>query len=172
MGKTDTLGKTSLVVVILLIVVTFGLYVPIWYIRMRSVLAELKTTSRMPRYLPYGFLFLYVVEAWVLADTEPRTFAKPGWDNVLYSFLVMVSLLSHAFLAVRVVDILDEYSRGGLTSRRTVSWARACYLPVIYLQYEMNRLPAPVDGMCPSREEPGEGNDQVWSRSETERSRI
>ncbi|MEW6532205.1 MAG: hypothetical protein AB1473_15325 [Thermodesulfobacteriota bacterium] len=171
MARKHTLGNTSLLLLILLIVVTLGFYIPIWYIRVRSTLAELKTTSRMPRYLPHGFLFLYVVEALVLADTESRTFAKPGWENVVYSFLVMVSLLSHAFLAARVVDILDEYSRGGLTSRRSVSWLRACVLPVIYLQYEMNRLPAPVDGICPFREENAEADGQVWSRTETERSR-
>jgi len=90
MARADTLGKTSLAVVILLMVVTFGLYVPIWYIRVRSTLAELKTTSRMPRYLPYGFLFLYIAIVLVLIDTEPPIFAKPGWEDVLYSFLFTV----------------------------------------------------------------------------------
>jgi hypothetical protein len=172
MAKTDTLGKTSLLTVILLNLVTFGLYMPIWFIRVRSTLANLKTTSRMPRYQPYGFLFLLVVAGLVGAGSEPLTLAKFGSESFWYSFAFIVSFSAHAFLAARVVDILDEYSRGGLTSRRSVSWLRACLLSNIYLQYEMNRLSAPVDGMCPPREELVEGNGQSRTRSETERSQI
>ncbi|MBM4328209.1 MAG: hypothetical protein FJ118_13725 [Deltaproteobacteria bacterium] len=171
MARTDRLGKTSLLIVILLILVTFGFYIPIWLIRARSTLTQLKTTSRMPRYFPYGFLFLYAVLVLAVIGVEPLTSAEPAWEDLLCSFLLIVDFFAHAFLAVRVVDILDEYSRGGLTSRRTVSWLRACFLSIVYLQYEMNRLPAPVDGICPSQEEPVEGNDQVRSRSAPEQSR-
>jgi hypothetical protein len=149
MAQTGTLGRTPVILVVLLIVATCGAYVPIWYICIRPTLAKLKTETKLAPYLPYGLLVLYIVfigaEA-VHATSMSATGASADYFN---SPLFVVYFLAHAILAARVVDILHEYSYCGLASIRCVAWLRAILLNAAYLQYEMNRLPAPVDGICP-----------------------
>jgi hypothetical protein len=148
MTKLGTLGHVHPAVVILLIVVTGGLYIPVWYIRRRSLLSSLKTPSVPPRYLPYGLLCLNVLVlamSLTLEDSASLALNDGGWTQYLRSLVAGLYMLLNIFLAIRVVDILYEYSNDRLTSNYTVSRVRAALLSIVYLQYEMNRLPVPID---------------------------
>jgi hypothetical protein len=149
MAKTGTLGRMPVPLVILLAIVTLGAYVPIWYIRTRSTLAGLRTSTKLARYLPYGLLFLYGVVLCAVVAEGASMFPTEASADRIFAFLWALYFCAHALLAARVVDILDEYSYEGLTLRRNVAWLRAIIFSVPYLQYEMNRLPTPVDGTCP-----------------------
>lgn len=147
MAQSGTLGRTPVMLVVLLTIATCGAFVPIWYIRARPILARLKTETKLEPYLPYGLLLLYIVFICAAAVNEmSATSASADYFN---SPCFVAYFVAHAFVAARVVDILHEYSYGGLTSIRNVAWLRAVLLNAAYLQYEMNRLPAPVDGVCP-----------------------
>jgi hypothetical protein len=151
MAETDSLGRTPVILVVFLTIVTCGAYVPIWYIRRRSILSGLNTSTKPPRYLPYGLLSLYFVlfVDIVLVGAGVSLFPAAVSADEIYSIVSFVHVLVNMFLAFTAVDILDEYSCDGLTTHRSLAWIRAIVLSVIYLQYEMNRLPAPVDGVCP-----------------------
>ncbi len=144
MAKTTTLGRMPPLAIILLIVITIGLYVPIWFIRVRHTLAQLKTTTKPARYLPYGFLGVFLVAlATGVAPPEDWPLQVNGWSGHLH-FLVWASYVGlHTFLALNVVDILYEYSGDGPALNHTKAQLRAIILSIIYLQYEMNRIPVP-----------------------------
>lgn len=140
-------------VVLLLIGITFGLYIPIWYIRIWPVLSRLETPTKLTRGLPYALLFMnFAILALAIGTETPMlaSLAESEWIGHVRYFVLAPYMLLNWFLAVKVVDILYEYSDDGLTSSRTVSWLRACLLSIIYLQYEINRLPAPARELCSS----------------------
>lgn len=144
MAKTKTLGRMPLLVVILLIVITIGLYVPIWFIRVRHTLAPLKTTTKPARYLPYGFLVVFLVAlATGVVPPEDWPLQVSAWSGHLHFIVWAIYLGLHIFLALNVVNILYEYSGDGLALNHTKAQVRAIILSIIYLQYEMNRIPAP-----------------------------
>jgi hypothetical protein len=149
MAETGSLGRMPVALVILLVIVTCGVYIPVWFILTRSTLAGLKTSTKSPRYLPYGLLFLYGVMLCAAVADGVSLFPTEASATHLYSTLSALYFCAHALLAAQLVDILEEYSHEGLTLRRNVAWLRAIIFSVPYLQYEMNRLPKPVDGICP-----------------------
>jgi hypothetical protein len=156
MTQTGTLGRTPVILVVLLTIVTCGAYVPIWHIRTRTTLEGLNTSTKPPRYLPYGLLSLYVVavlDVFLLAAAasyDPMVY--PSDAGRFYYAVATLYFCMHAVLAARTVDILEEYSYEGLTLRRNVAWLRAIIFSAPYLQYDMNRLPAPLAGIYPSPE--------------------
>jgi len=149
MAKGAMLGKTPWLIVLVLTFVTAGVYIPIWFIRARPTLARLNTTTRLAPYLPYGLLILYAVTIAAVMVSEMTASSRGEWPKQLDAVISMLFVVLAVFLALRVVDILHEYSHGRLTSNLTVSRTRAILLSITYLQYEMNRLPAPVDGKFP-----------------------
>jgi len=155
MAETTAFRKKHPLVVLLLIIITFGLYIPVWYIRTWPALSRLDTPTKPIRGLPYALLLLDIaILALALAPDAPllSTLARSAWIEHMHYFATAPYLLLNWFLAVRVVDILYEHSDDGLTSRYMVSWLRACFLSVIYLQYEINRLPVTVRGVRSNEE--------------------
>jgi hypothetical protein len=109
-----------------------------------------RNTNEATRVLPYALLCLNFVGLVLASGTEvltPSVLTESGSIRHLDFPISAIYLLLNWFMAVKVVDILYEYSRGSLTSSRVASWLRACFLSIIYLQYEINRLPGPVQGM-------------------------
>jgi len=136
--------------VLLLSALTLGVFIPIWFLRARSILAPLRTTARMPRYLPYGLLALHVTALAAAMVLAVSISVSEEWIGRLDSLVLCLLVVSDAFMAVKVVEILHEYSGDELTTGFATSVARMTFLHVFALQYEMNRLPFSVDGKCPT----------------------
>lgn len=138
------MGGCQVLVVTLLIVITGGLYVPIWFIRVRRTLASLETTTKPARYVPYAFLLLCLVALATAALEADPSWKVSGWSGHLLSLVWFLNIGSHIFLAFNVVEILYEYSEGELIPNLRMAQATTIIASIIYLQYLMNRIPAPA----------------------------
>ncbi len=112
-----------------------------------------ETSTKPARYLPYGLSLLYVVAVLrvfllaAAASPDPTMCPVDASADRFYSTLSAVYFVAHTFLA-------SQWWTSSMSTRSaTYIYAQHCLvratiLSVIYLQYEMNRLPAPVDGIC------------------------
>jgi hypothetical protein len=146
--KAETLGRMPVIVVVLLMVITAGLYIPIWFIRATSTLARLKTTTKLTRWLPYGFLALSLLGLAIGIDSDVvRPGRVGGLDSELLFLVWALYAGSHIYLAFTVVEILYGYSGDTIISNVPMAQARTILASIIYLQYLVNRIPAPVTTM-------------------------
>ena len=115
-----------------------------WFIRVRRTLASLETTTKPARYVPYAFLLLCLVALATAALEADPSWKVSGWSGHLLSLVWFLNIGSHIFLAFNVVEILYEYSEGELIPNLQMARVKAFIATIIYLQYLMNRIPAPA----------------------------
>lgn len=133
MADRNTLGKTSVWVVVLLSVITGGVYQYLWFGLRRQSLQKLRTTLKISPGL-----------GWTPAYLGVATFVAGVLTGVSEAFAIVLVpfasswMIMYIFLSFRVRRmLLDHYQDSGLN----ISGVRTYFLSVFYLQYKMNRLP-------------------------------
>lgn len=133
MADRNMLGKTSVWVMVLLLVITGGVYQYLWFGLRRQSLQHLRTTLKVSPRLAWTPAYLGV--ATLVAG------ALTGASEALASILMVLSFGTasiYIFLTFRVRRmLLDHYQGSGLN----LSGVLTFFLSVFYLQYKMNRLP-------------------------------
>lgn len=146
-GPGNDFSRTSTPVVIVLCVVTFGIYMPIWFLIQRRALNELASMRKIDVSLPVLALVLFCISAAlmplqvleVLADEEARASLALFDRMINLGSSVMVLIL-----AFQVRRILDEHFRLGLGLPVQLSRIATLFFTIWYLQYKINDLPTPA----------------------------
>ena len=133
---TPELKKTPVVLVILFTLVTFGLYVPIWFLRRRKALNHLAPEDDSVNLVTFGLTGLFAAAfgtgLYQGASVEMGSALSP---NSLLAIQV-VDLTSRLFVIVasfRVKMILEGHYPERLSALGTF------FLSIFYLQYRINR---------------------------------
>jgi len=130
---TAELPKTSVLVMILLMVVTLGLYIPFWFLRRRKILNQLSPERRVDGWIA-ALVALYV-GAFVLGLVAGLVGAPPGQTFLLWARFVEVGRgILTLVLGFQVKAILEENYPDHISGVGTF------FLSIFYLQYKVNRL--------------------------------
>jgi hypothetical protein len=149
LDRTGGLRRRSVLVVIVFQVVTFGLYLPIWFLRRRAALNRLDSPRTVEAW-PFS-LFLAVVMLQVVLElvATPEPVEQMIGDAGSLALTVMqlgVGLLM-LVQCFKTKDILedhlagpgDAYPASAFANTVKLSWPMTFFFQIIYLQYVINR---------------------------------
>jgi hypothetical protein len=137
------LGSTSPVLVAVFTLLTFGLYVPVWYLTRMSTLNGLGTPAKVSGRLVVAMFCVYVVNSSGLFSFAGGTNIQSALElSILGQALTLASGMMLVALRLRVRVILLARYGEAFSSRPVSSWLASAILGEIYLQARMNRLPA------------------------------
>jgi len=143
MSDDQTFGKRSVWVILLLSIITCGLYFPFWFVLRANDLDKLQTTAKITLG-PVVLLFCSLIATyaasiagiWWTSEAGATTLKIVGPVlNLCYCIMIWV-------LSFRVRRILDEYFNQRLNLGSPISAVATFFLTIYYLQYKMNRFPA------------------------------
>jgi hypothetical protein len=139
--------RRNILVMLLLTIVTLGIYPLVWFYQTKRQLDPLDTYTRLtwhPLVLAAGLLAANIFSVTVvripkdLAVLRPISHARLDFDRLLAVALTFVII----YLALVVRCILEEYSEKYLDEEVKFSKFATFVLNIFYLQYKMNRLAA------------------------------
>jgi hypothetical protein len=137
------LGDTSPVLVAVFTLLTFGLYLPVWYLGRLSRLNALNPTAKLSSRSAYVLLGLYLVNAsGVLSFVGGSDIQSALMLNTLGHALTLVTGMILISLRLRVREILRDQYGPRFSAQAVLSWIASVILGEIYLQAKMNRLPS------------------------------
>jgi hypothetical protein len=137
--------RRSVLLVVLLSVVTFGLYASIWYIRRTPFVNGLKSDKRLEPFLPWALLgteIVVFVVALVAGAAEVQVdVSRP---------VSMVAGILAIIIRFRIAHILrSHFARSGIVM--SVSGPATFFLGMLYLQWVINNAADRVASMPRSR---------------------
>ncbi len=134
MTAQPQIKKTPVLLVLLLIVVTAGIYIPIWFLKRRRALNSLDAPEKLEKgvfiFVIIAFSTSLLLDLFVLEEGNPagRLINLIGTIAIVFQCFAVRRILDCQFNAVLEQDI---YFSGILTF----------FLGILYLQYMINRLP-------------------------------
>jgi hypothetical protein len=139
------LKRRSLVVMIVLFVVTLGLYYPIWFLRRRAALNGLDSPRKLQRW-PFLLVFAFFVFQSTLAIAYAPE-EVPGEGSLLFSLVRLVVALLIVVQCFIIKDILEDHLAGPddtisnsvLSDRVRLSGLMTFFFQIFYLQHVINR---------------------------------
>ena len=149
-GETKSgLKRRSLVVMILLLIVTLGIYYLVWFFRRRPGLNRLDSRRKLPLWplLMFAAYFgLQVVLAVLVGDASPEQVWGPevAMGLSLLQLAVGILMLVQCFA---IKDIIEDHAQGpdteterGLFNPRVkLSGLMTFFFSIFYLQYAINK---------------------------------
>ncbi|UCG31883.1 MAG: hypothetical protein JSU68_09480 [Phycisphaerales bacterium] len=140
--RAAMLGDTSSALVAVYTLLTFGLYLPIWYLTRIRTLNALGAPARVDRRLVLAMLCIYGINSSGLLSFTGGTDMQSAFGlSILGHVLTLASGMMLVALRLRVrVILLDRYGER-FSPRPWASWVASAILGEIYLQARMNRLP-------------------------------
>ena len=149
---TRGLKRRSVVLMIVLTIVTFGLYYPIWFLRRRAALNRLDSPRKL-RHWPFlvfiAFFVLQFIVGLASGSAPQEQTIGAGVDLVL----ALVRLAVGIVMVVQcffIKDILEDHLAGPedsisasiLVDRVKLSGLMTFFFQIFYLQYVINRYVA------------------------------
>lgn len=132
-------GKKNVALLVLLSIVTLGIYPAIWYLKRKPEFDNLGTQKKLGKGLAVFYLALTIVS--LIASVVFNFFPK-FMDNI-YSLIgssvfSLIVLVVYIVLAFNVRGIINQaWAAKGV--QRKVSWFFTLIFNFLYLQYEINR---------------------------------
>lgn len=123
---TTELKCTSVLFVIFLMIITAGIYIPIWFLTRRKVINNLQSSQKLG--------FDGIVLALVLISISLLVDVIGGIENIS-GLLSMVALIIIIFQSFKVRSILEDHFVGSQFSGVLTFLATICYL-----QYKINGI--------------------------------
>jgi len=134
----DRPPKMSVLLLIVLVLVTLGLFAPIWFLIRKDWLNRLSATRKLGSGLAYASLVLICISA-VLGVFVPMIVGVT--IGALDDLLWIAGWVCLVILAFRVERILIQHYIKGLGLNVGFDGAATFLFNLYYLQYKMNRLP-------------------------------
>jgi hypothetical protein len=139
------LKRRGLVVMIVLFVVTLGLYYPIWFLRRRAALNRLDSPRKLQRWPFLLVLAFFVFQVILAIASAPEE--VPGEGSLLFSLVRLVVALLIVVQCFIIKDILEDHLAGPddtisdsvLSDRVRLSGLMTFFFQIFYLQHVINR---------------------------------
>lgn len=149
-GAPLSLKKTSVILLIVLTVVTLGIYYPVWFLTRRNAINNLQSKEKLGSGI---FIFLIVLACvgfpvdlmWVVMELFAERLSEIGlllskgldlFSNIL-SVVWWIILLVQCF---KVRRIFKEHFNVHLQKDISFSWVATFFFWIFYLQYKVNRF--------------------------------
>lgn len=143
------LRRRSVILMIVLSLVTFGLYYPLWFLRRRAALNRLDSPRKLP-WWPFAIIiawFVFQFIAGVAAASTPHEQAVGSGTNLfvnLVQLAVGILMLVQSFVTK---DILEDHLTGPgdavpnplFVDAVKLSGVMTFFFQIFYLQYVINR---------------------------------
>ncbi len=145
------LKKTSVVLLIFLTIITFGIYYPVWFLRRRNAINNLQSKEKLGSGVFVFAIVVFSISLFVsllsgameglaegLGEMDLMLTAK-GLDlfSRILDLVVGISLLVQCF---KVRRIFNEHFNTYLQRGISFSGAATFFFQIYYLQYKMNRF--------------------------------
>ena len=148
-AHANMLGDTSPILVAVFTLLTFGLYLPVWYLGRLNRLNALNSTAKLSSRSAYVLLGLYLVNAsGVLSFVGGSDIKSALMLNTLGHALTLVTGMILISLRLRVREMLRDQYGARFSAQAVLSWIASVILGEIYLQTKMNRLPSAAAGQA------------------------
>jgi hypothetical protein len=141
------LKRRSVLLMIVFMFITLGIYYPVWWFRRRPGLNRLNSPNKLPLWPLLLMVAMFVIQfvlAFVAAGRPLADVIGEGGVGVelLFRLGVGVLMLVQTF---RVKDIIEdhatpEFESGSILNERvTLSWPMTFFFSIFYLQWAINR---------------------------------
>ena len=142
MEEEKTFKKISIWLMLVLSIITVGIYVPIWFLFRRDALNRLSASEKLGSSAAIFVLVIYCISAIFLpvrifSSNANIIIALDMIDNLI----TLVGIIITLYLAFTVRGILDEHYNEHLGMDLPFSKVWTFFFTIFYLQYKMNRLP-------------------------------
>jgi uncharacterized membrane protein len=146
-GEMRPLKRTSLWLMVVLFIITFTLYMPIWYLRRRAGLNALDSPKKLARWPFIAFFIVSIIYAFVPPSLAARS--DVSWTLLVMRLAIGIVMIVQAF---RIKDIIEDHAAkpaddtGVGMSRYAyvhLSGLATLFLTIFYLQYAINKYIAP-----------------------------
>jgi predicted RNA-binding Zn-ribbon protein involved in translation (DUF1610 family) len=127
-----SLGKMPVLLLIFLLVITFGIYAPIWFLTKRRALNELRSSKKIGIEAPIFLIVIYTIS--FLLDLT-HGFERGPWRVLDFIGLIIVTV--QCFDVRRIlIDHFNVYMGRDIN----FSGIATLFFGIPYLQYKINRL--------------------------------
>lgn len=142
MENGKTLGHSSVGLLVLAVIFTCGIYSFVWFFERRKQLEQLQTPTRLAK---QWLVLLPVLAAVSIAAGIIGGESGDSPFRGLGSLLNLVETALFIFISFVIRRILNEYYNQHLQLGVPISAVLTFFFTIFYLQYKMNRLPAPIE---------------------------
>ena len=139
MGRLESPPKMNVFLLIIITIVTYAIYMPIWFLRRKDWLNRLSATKKLGSGLAIFVLVIYSIAASLLF-VPLEVLAYEVWEGI-DNLISLVGGVCLVILAFQVRRILIQHYDENLGMNIGFSGAGTFFFTIWYLQYKMNRLP-------------------------------
>lgn len=129
--------KKSVFLMVFLVLITGGIYIPIYFINIKKITNNLKISKKIPNFLLYFFLVLSIVQVIVMLLSFQYSILNQIGEIINFGYLILT-----LFLAFRLKDILNDYFNNLVKVRVTYDSVLTFFFTIFYLQYKINKAAA------------------------------
>jgi hypothetical protein len=141
--------RRSVIVMIVLTIVTFGIYYPVWFYLRRRELNAMNSPRKMLLWPLHAFMVLFIVEIGLAVATDDNPAQLIGSAGT--AILAVVRLIVYGIMVFQcfvIKDIIEDHFSGPddpdmraifAAQRVKLSGLATFFLSIYYLQYAINR---------------------------------
>ena len=145
------LKRRSVWMVVLLVIVTFGLYYVIWFFRRRDGLNRLNSPKKLPLWPLLAVVALWVVQfgvGLVVGDRQVDEVLGPGFTGALVVLRLAVGIVM-IVQCFRIKDMIEDHATPPagsemFTEHVQLSGIMTFFFSIFYLQWAINRYIVPA----------------------------
>ena len=134
---TPHLGRMNILLLLFLSIITFEMYIPIWFLVKRQAINSLASTKKLGSGAPIFVLLIYGIGAILLF--APLGFTETSLD-MISDFIPLIGGILVIALSFKVRHIFDEHFN--LKQQRNIKFSGVAtfFFTILYLQYKINRI--------------------------------
>lgn len=137
----------SVLLVLVLTVITFGIYYPVWFLKRREALNNFESKTELNKGTYIGLIALVVVSLLLDLVSGYATIQAQGGNDLSRKIEVIRMVLSLVYTITLIIgcfkvrSILDDHFNARLNLNIPFSKLPTLIFGILYLQYKINRLP-------------------------------
>ena len=134
--------RRSVLLMIILTILTYAIYMPIWCLRRIGWLNSLSGSKKLGSRLPIFALVIFCVSAFILLlEIGIEDVAIINVLDAIDEFINLAGGATILVIAFKIRGILDEHFNKNLNMGISFSGVATFFFTFYYLQYKINRLP-------------------------------
>lgn len=141
MDKEKKLRKKSVLLIILLTLITYGIYQPIWFLKQKNAINNLKSKEKLTNTLFILVIILYAVSAlFLFIYLFPYDTTSPLVIELIDNLINLTGAIIILVMSFKVRRILHQYFNVVLKRNIKFSKIYTFLFGIYYLQYKINRI--------------------------------
>ena len=137
----NKLKEKNIILVIVLIIVTLGIYYPVWFLKQKEAINNLKSKEKLTDTPLLITLVLYSFSAIIFFYQIPNYDVEIiGALDIIDAIISLTGAIIMIFMSFKVRRIFDQYYNIALKKNIKLSKVWTFFLGIIYLQYKINRI--------------------------------